>query len=80
MPDAVRVTAADFNGRTWDGSPFDGGPEWLLDAVAGGRVVPDTPNHTDYAEWRVSTPEGIVLATPGDEIVFDGSNLSVRTH
>lgn len=67
--DAVQVTAADYNGRTWDGSPFSAGPDWLLAAIGAGVIAPDTPNHTDYAEWRIATLEGVMLATPGDWII-----------
>jgi len=82
---AVEVTAADYNGRDWDGSPFRwaGGiaPKWLTDAVVCGDLVPDTPNHTDYAEWRVKTPGGEVLASPGDAIVHhEDGTLRVRRY
>jgi hypothetical protein len=68
---AVQITAADYNGATWDGSPFSAGPTWILELVKNGGISPDTPNHTDYAEWWVQTPQGKVLATPGDWIIRD---------
>lgn len=67
-PDAVQVTAADYAYETFDGCPFTALPQWLCDAVDEGRIRPDTPNCTDYAEWWVKTPRGEVLATPGDMI------------
>jgi hypothetical protein len=69
--EAVQITAADFNGHTWDGSPFATAPapEWLIAAIESGVVVPDTPNHTDYAEWRIKTLEGEMLGGPGDWII-----------
>ena len=69
--DAVRVTAADYNGNDWDGSPFSETPEWLVSALVEKKLVPVTPNHTDYAEWAVKTLEGTMLATPGDMIIRD---------
>lgn len=67
--EAVQITAADWNGGTWDGCPFTAVPEWLSDAMQDGILWPDTPNHTDYAEWRIKTLEGVVPATPGDWII-----------
>lgn len=76
--DAVQVTAADFNGTTWDGSPFrcgdEGVPEWLTDAMDAG-VVDVEPSDCDYAIWRVGTledgPDSQVkhIAVPGDWII-----------
>jgi hypothetical protein len=82
----VRITAADYNGRDWDGSPFkwsspEIAPKWLTDALLAGDLLPDTPNHTDYAEWRVKTPGGEVLASPGDSIVrHEDGTLRVRRY
>lgn len=61
--EAVQVTAADYNGRTWDGSPFSKIPEWLKEAIEQG-IVSVEPSSTDYALWRVVTVVG-----PGDQIV-----------
>jgi len=61
--EVVRITATDYNGRTWDGSPFSSLPEWLKEAVAQG-IVSVEPSNTDYALWRVVTVVG-----PGDQIV-----------
>lgn len=66
--EAVRVTAADFNGSSWDGCPFSAVPKWLADAVDSKQVRPVTPGSTDYAEWEVDTAKGTILAGPGDWI------------
>jgi hypothetical protein len=67
--EAVRVTAADYNGATWDGVPFSELPPWLVDAVVTRKIVPVTPGDTDYAEWEIQTLEGKMLASPGDWII-----------
>lgn len=73
--DAVRVNAADFNGHDWDGFPFDANPQWLLEAIERGEVVPVTPGCTDYAEWEIRTLEdgsdgrAKHIASPGDWII-----------
>ena len=69
--EAVRVTAADYNGHTWDGSPFaeQPAPTWLLEAVKNGAIMPVTPGSTDYAEWEIRTLEGTMRAGPGDWII-----------
>ncbi len=72
----VRVTAADFNGHDWDGSPFDPAPapDWFR-AELGNAVKLSDGNHcTDYAVWSVNGVE----AWPGDYIVrADDGTLSV---
>lgn len=80
--DAVRVTAADFNGHDWDGSPFSAMPEWLESAVGTGDVVVHMEGHTDYCLWRVKVDDGEwQTAGPGDWIersAFDGALHVVR--
>lgn len=66
--EAVRVTAADFNGRTFDGCPFDEVPEWLTDALDTG-VLNIIPDDRDYAIWGINTLEGVMRAEPGDYII-----------
>lgn len=75
----VQITAADFNGQTWDSSPFRPGPPWLLEAVEARLLQPHTRGDTDYARWDVTTRKGVVDAGPGDWVVLcaDGS-LSVE--
>lgn len=75
MSERVRVTAADFNGHDWDGSPFDPAPapEWLLPAIIAGDITVSNNGHcTDYAVWSV---KGAGEAWPGDTIIrnVDGS-------
>lgn len=74
---AFRVTAADYNGKEFDGAPFEGDidHEWLHDSIKAGRVTLIPNRETDYAVWGVATTDGeIVLASPGDYIVKpDGS-------
>ena len=67
---AVRVTSADFNGQSFDGSPFSVCPEWLQAAVKNGDIDISTKHgDRDYAVWCVTTKNGIVLAFPGDYII-----------
>lgn len=71
----VKVTAADFNGRDWDGSPFDPAPapEWLQLAIKIGDITVSNGSHcTDYAVWDV---RGAGEAWPGDYIVHGGGRL-----
>jgi hypothetical protein len=66
------VTAADFNGNDWDGSPFNHVPQWLETALRRGTITIKEDDR-DYALWAVDTPEGIKVAEPGDDIVcLDG--------
>lgn len=73
--EAVQVRATDFNGQTWDGSPFSETPPWLTSAIQSGAVVPVTPGETDYSEWEIKTLEdgkdgrAKHVASPGDWIV-----------
>jgi hypothetical protein len=78
MTDSVRVNAADFNGESWDGSPFDSFPQWLHDAVLHGRVEPKADDR-DYALFSVLTDEGRVIAEPDDRIErLENGSLTVR--
>lgn len=63
----VRVTAADFNGRDWDGSPFDPAPapDWLMVAIKAGDITVSPSHCTDYAVWLVRDAGE---AWPGDFI------------
>lgn len=77
---AVAVTAADFNGSSWDGSPFrfasKEAPKWLIQALESGQIkVSDVSGSTDYAVWDVDCRGGIVRALPDDQIEHrtDGS-------
>jgi hypothetical protein len=71
---AVQVKATDFNGSSFDGSPFSEIPEWLAEALDNGTVAVE-PSDRDYALWRVGTledgPSGQAkhIASPGDWII-----------
>ena len=73
--EAVQILASDFNGKTFDGSPFSHSPDWLIAALQAGTIVPVTPNSTDYAEWEIRTLEDGAddrakhVASPGDWII-----------
>jgi hypothetical protein len=73
---AVEVTAADFNGTDWDGSPFTEKPDWLVEAVKAGRIKVH-PSNTDYAMWTVQTPKRVMIAGPGDWILHAHGQLLV---
>lgn len=72
--EAVKVTAADFNGESFDGSPFSEVPQWLEDAI-NSKAVTIHPSDRDYALWRINTledgPNGEAkhIAEPGDWII-----------
>lgn len=68
--EAVRVTAADWNGSTFDGCPFsESAVPWIIAAIEEKRLVPICPGSTDYAEWEIATLEGKMKAGPGDWII-----------
>lgn len=72
--DAVQITNADFNGSTFDGSPFSETPDWLETALQSG-VVSIYRDDRDYARWQIKTledgPSGEAkhVADPGDWII-----------
>jgi hypothetical protein len=76
LMDDVRVTAADFNGREFDGCPFDSIPQWLIDAENNGDVTL-YPADRDYALWKVRTSKGIEIAEPGDHIIRTEKGLEL---
>lgn len=49
---------------------FDEVPEWLEEAVINNRVVPEFRSE-DYWYYRVTTPRGVVLASPGQWIAHN---------
>jgi len=77
----VRVTAADFNGETWDGSPFSHTPEWLLDALKALEIAVSSKSYGyDYAVWQIGD-DPKCIAMPGDVIVFgDDRKLTLDRH
>lgn len=77
--DSVLVTSADFNGESWDGSPFSPSPApaWLFHALRRGAIKVAKRKETadrDYAIFSVRTSQGIVTALPGDRIRPDPRN------
>lgn len=74
---AVRVTAADWNGHEFDGCPFSHIPEWLHDALKDEKIKGDNIGCTDYLVWRVPTPTGEKIAEPCDWIVLFNNELYV---
>ena len=63
----VRITAADFNGHDWDGSPFSETTTWLMAAIKAERIKPVAADR-DYALFDVTTDDGVIRAEPRDEI------------
>lgn len=76
----VAVTAADYNGESFDGTPFSPYRKWVYDAITAGRIVLKGSRETDYAVWFV--PEDSSRAYPGDIIRRDSETgtLSVEKH
>ena len=78
---AVRVTAADYNGHDFDGRPLEWGdgemPAWLKAALHDGSIKVE-PDDRDYAMWRVLTGDNEhKIAEPGDWIACTKSGLTV---
>jgi hypothetical protein len=70
--EAVQILGPDFNHKRFDGCPFTSTPEWLKDALVHERLVPVTPNNTDYAEWELRLGGKVALmGTVGDWLVQD---------
>jgi hypothetical protein len=77
---AVRITAADFNGQSFDGSPFvfdgDKEPEWLFEAIRNNQIVIDRSGARDYARFTVKgDDDNDVVVGPGDYIVHHNGKL-----
>ena len=73
--EAVQVTAADWNGKTFDGLPFSEHTDWIADAWITGAISILDERGTDYARWVIRTledgPNGEAkhIADPGDWII-----------
>jgi hypothetical protein len=83
--DCVRITAVDFNGKEFDGSPFkfdsDETPQWLKLAILDKQITIASSRSTDYAEFEIITAYGNVVAGPGDIISQrDNGTLEVYFH
>lgn len=75
----VRILATDYNGKTFDGSPFSRFPKWLREALEDGKIRISPLITTDYATFNVETAQGMVVAGPGDiiwETVF--GNIKIK--
>lgn len=79
---AVRVTAADFNGKEFDGSPFEcdvADKIWLRQAMAANVLDFHNAGCTDYARWAIKDTFGglLAVADPGDYLVRVGNDITV---
>jgi len=86
---AVLVTAADWNGRDFDGSPLtsvyplkegetlkDVVP-WFFEAVKEKFIIMEARGQTDYCWFGIKDRDhraNVTWAGPGDMIVYDGLN------
>ena len=68
--EAVQVAAAVYDGKAWRGSPFkcEVLPQWLQDALTNGAVAAHQ-SELDHALLAIKTPEGTLVAEPGDWII-----------
>jgi len=74
----VTVKATDFNGTSFDGSPFSSTPKWLQTLEDEGRLrVVQDGQCTDYANWEIKNGDVWEHATPGDRILNENGNISV---
>lgn len=84
------VTAADFNGSDFDGSPVDTMFEmaegesikdvapWFLEALKKEEILIEARGSTDYAWFGVKTDcNNIYWAGPGDAIAYDMGRLTM---
>jgi hypothetical protein len=84
----LRVTAADFNGKDFDGTPLevisDCDDQKVIQQAKQlekeGRFTINLSGDTDYAKWNVKTSNGIVVAEPGDVISYLGGVLTVQKY
>ena len=69
--EAVQIKATDFNGESWDGSPFSHAPLplWLTEALLTTKIRPVVEGGRDYCHWKIDTLEGEMTAVPGDWII-----------
>lgn len=80
--EAARITAADFNGKEFDGVPFTADEHLLtfIKQCAKDKVLDiHSEGCTDYARWVVKDEFGNALAVgePGDYLVRAGNKLTV---
>ena len=73
---AVKVNCVDYNKhaeKPFDGTPFSEVPDWVNDAIQKELLVPHDRGGTDYAQWDIHAPVGVMTAQPDDWII-KGSN------
>ena len=72
------VTAADFNPKnaSFDGSPLLPLQGWIHAVIDEGRIMVDYDGR-DYALFEVHSEHGIVLAAPGNKILYTNGKLYV---
>lgn len=72
------VTAADFNpsNASFDGSPLLPLQGWVHAVVDEGRILLEYDGR-DYAVFEVHTEHGVVLAEPGNKIMYTEGKLYV---
>ena len=81
IPGAVKITSADFNGHSFDGSPFRGDAVWIESAIKSGAITIADVTDRDYAVFDVRTAEGVVRVFPGDQITLESDGrLRVHAH
>ena len=81
IPGAITVTSADWNGHSFDGSPFRGDAPWLQDAISSGALEIADVTDRDYAVFDVVTRDGVIRAFPGDQITLERDGfLCVHPH
>lgn len=74
--DLAVFTAADFNGKSFDGAAFvrtPGVAERLEGLLKGGKLVLDSAGCYDYARWKLTygdNEDQTMILGPGDGIVF----------
>lgn len=79
IPGAVKIINTDWNGQTFDGSPFRGAPDWLSDAISSGAIKIADVTDRDYAVFDVVTKDGTIRAFPGDQITLEPDGF-LRIH
>lgn len=79
IPGALKIINTDWNGRTFDGSPFRGEPAWLQDVITSGAINISDVTDRDYAVFDVVTAGGVVRAFPGDQITLESDGF-LRIH
>lgn len=77
----AEVTAADFNGKSFDGSPFLITPysanSDFTQHIISGDIKIDRMTCTDYAIWLIKTEKGVERVGPGDIVTKRNDKLIV---